>query len=592
MTQELAHAFQLHQTGRLAEAEQAYRGMAAHAPDRADVQYLLGVLLVQLGRAGEAETHLARVLSLSPGHADAAYNLGVARQSLGNWRGAVSAYRLALRLGADYPDVRLNLGAAFQELGQFAEGELAYMEALALKPGDPGILGNLALLLKATGRFEEALAAYDVAVAAAPQRIDLHLGRAGAFKEVGKLEEALASLEAALRIDFSSPEAHNNRGVVLNDLERAVEAKAAFEQALTLKPTYAEAAGNLGNVLLGLGQIEAALRSYDQALELKPELANARFNRGFAHLLMGDYERGWEGWEGRFTLKDMQGFHLDGPVWDGRIPLNGPLLIQAEQGFGDTLHFLRYIPLLARRGVEVVIRCQDSLTGLVARSFADQARVISQDTPAPPYAAWLAVASLGHRLGTRIDTIPADMPYLKADTTLVSAWRNRLGQGGPKIGLVWRGNAGFKGEKRRAPGLPPLDSLVRANPQLRWLSLQRDPFRQDLFDLGLGEFIEDLGDGADPMTGGDFDRTAALLETLDLVITSDTAVAHLAGALGLEGWVMLSSAPDWRWGGAGDSTPWYPTMKLFRQTSPGNWSGVAQSLAVAIARRFPDSPPP
>ncbi|TAN52674.1 MAG: tetratricopeptide repeat protein, partial [Rhodospirillales bacterium] len=592
MTEELARAFQLHQTGRLAEAEQAYRAMAAQSPERSDVQYLLGVLMVQAGRPIEAEPHLARTLSLSPGHADAAYNLGVARQALGNWRGAVSAYRLAMRLGADYPDVRLNLGAALQELGQFAEGELAYMEALALKPGDPGILGNLAVLLKATGRFEESLAAYGVAIAAAPARVDLLLGRAACLKELGRLEDALAGLDAALGLEPASAEAHNNRGVVLNDLGRPSEAKAAFEEALDIKPVYAEARANLANVLLGLGRLEDALKAYDQALELKPELINARFNRGFAQLLMGDYERGWQGWENRFTLKDMQGFHLDGPVWDGQTPLNGPLLIQAEQGFGDTIHFLRYVPLLTKLGVECLIRCQDSLVSLVSRSFAGQARVISQDETAPPYAAWVAVASLGHRLGTRLETIPTGIPYLIADPALEAAWAERLGEQGPKIGLVWRGNPGFKGERHRAPGLAPLAGLVRANPKLRWLSLQRDPFRQELFELGLGEFIEDLGDGTDPLTGQDFDRTAALIKTLDLVVTSDTAMAHLAGALGAEVWVMLSSSPDWRWGRGGETTPWYPRLRLFRQSRPGAWEDVAQSLAVAIAARFPDSPPP
>ncbi|MBF0270003.1 MAG: tetratricopeptide repeat protein [Alphaproteobacteria bacterium] len=593
MNDQLATAFQWHQTGRLIEAEAVYRAVAAQAPERADVRFLLGVLLVQTGRAGEAESFLTRVLALSPGHADAAYNLGVARQAIGNFRGAVAAYRLALRLGASYLDVRLNLGAALQEMGQFAEGEIAYMEALAQKPGDPGILGNLAQLLKATGRQEEALAAFDVALSGAPTRLDLHLGRASVLKELGRLEEALAALDGALRLDPNCAEAHNNRGVLLNDLGRFDLAGDAFKEALACKPTYAEAAGNLGNVLLGAGRLDEALKAYDQALDQKPELATARFNRGFARLLCGDYAGGWPDWEARFGLADMQGFHLDGPVWDGLPNLSGPLLVQAEQGFGDTIHFLRYVPLLAATGIQVIVRCQDSLVPLIRRSFAGLAEVIAQSDPPPAYAAWVAVASLGHKLGTRLETIPASIPYLIADAERVTAWAKRLsGAQKPKLGLVWRGNPGFKGEARRAPGLTPLKRMILNNPQVRWLSLQRDPARQEMFSLGLGGLLEDLGDGDDPLVGQGFDSTAALLKNVDLLICSDTAVAHLAGALGVECWVMLSSAPDWRWGRAGEGTPWYPTLKLFRQPAPEDWAGVADRLDIAIRARFPDSPAP
>lgn len=591
MSDALNRAFQKHQAGLLAEAEADYRALSAAQPGRADVRYLLGVLALQCGRLPEAEAELARVLSLAPGHADAAYHLGLARQTMGNFRGAAAAYRLALKLGASYPDVRLNLGAALQEMGQFAEGELAYIEALALKPGDPGILGNLAQLLKTTGRHEEALAAFDVAIAGDASRIDHYLGKASSLKELGRLDDALATLDAALAIDPGLAEAHNNRGVLLNDLGRYDEAGAAFQAALAAKPDYAEAAGNLGNVLLGQGALEAALEAYDRALALKPDLATARFNRGFARLLMGDYDGGWPDWEARFGLKDMQDFKPDGPAWEGGR-LDGPLLVLAEQGFGDTLQFLRFIPDLAAQGHQVILRCQETLARLAARSFEGVARVVSPQDPLPPYAAWVAVASLGYRLGVRSRSVPADIPYLLAASKLKVAWAARLGAKGPKVGLVWRGNPGFKGEMRRAPGLRPLQGLIRANPHIRWLSLQRDPFRQELFELGLDRQVEDLGDGADAMVGQDFDSTAALLQCLDLVVTSDTAVAHLAGALGVDCWVMLSCAPDWRWGRSGDETPWYPRLKLFRQTVPGDWSGMADSLGVAIRARFPDSPAP
>lgn len=592
MNDPLAAAFQKHQSGRFDEAEADYRALLKTEPERSDLHYLFGALLLQTGRFADAESMLSKVLTLSPGHADAAYNLGLARQSAGNYRGAVAAYRLALKLGASYPDVRLNLGAALQEMGQFAEGELAYMEALAQKPGDPGILGNLAQLLKTTGRLDEALAAFDVAIAGAPQRTELHLGKAAVLKELGRNEEALSALAAVLALDSILAEAHNNRGVLLNELGRFDEAETAFRAALAAKPAYAEAAGNLGSVLLGQGRLDEALSAYDQALALKPDLATARFNRGFARLLSGDYEGGWPDWEARFALKDMKDFKPEGPAWDGK-PLKGALLVQAEQGFGDTIQFLRFIPELAAAGHQVVLRCQEPLARLAARSFDSMAEVVSGAQPVPAHDAWAAVASLGYRLGVTPGSVPANVPYLLASSKLKTAWAARLGdREGPRIGLVWRGNQGFKGEMRRAPGLKALQGLIQGNPHIRWLSLQRDPFRQELYELGLDRLVMDLGDAQDAMIGQDFDSTAALLQTLDLVITSDTAVAHLAGALGVDGWIMLSSAPDWRWGSRGESTPWYPRLRLFRQSRPGDWQSVADSLGVAIRARFPDSPAP
>jgi len=578
----LDDAFALHQAGRLAEAEAIYRTVLGENPGQSQAAYLLAIALLQQGRAGEAAERFEAILAERPDHADAAYHLGLARQIEGRLEDAAAAYRWADNLGGGSVGLFLNLGAALHGLKRLAEARHAYERALALEPDHAGALCNLGALWREEGRPDEALAALDRALKGDPDSREARQNRALVRRELGDGDGAIADYRALLAKAPERIEAWINLGVLLKERARWGEARQAFETALARQPGAVEAAANLGALDLIEGRFAEARRAYDRALAIDPGHVGARFNRGFLNLLEGDYPQGFADWEARLDLPDMAPFRLQGPVWDG-APLRGTLLLQAEQGYGDTLNFIRYATLAAKRAGRLVLRVQPALAALFDANFGGFAQIVAQDRPPPAYDAWALMMSLPARFHTTIESIPSDVPYLAADPAKVSVWRQRLGSGGPKVGLVWRGSPGFKGEESRAPGLAPLGPLFDV-PGMRFVSLQRGPGRAEIAALGLAERLVDCGDSADPMVGEGFESTAALVQTLDLVITTDTAMAHLAGALAKPVWVLLSTHPDWRWGPKGETTPWYPTARLFRQRERGRWDTVGQAVAQALGQ--------
>ncbi len=616
MAIDLSQAFALHQGGKLAEAEALYRRALMEEGESLQPLYLLGVLLIQTGRPGEGGDHLARVIAKVPGHADAAYNLGVARQAENRLTEAVQAYRQAMAAGAAHAAVMMNLGAALMGLGQLDGAAGIWREALLHAPEDAGLLSNLGALERKLGHAGEAARllekasrlapgfapawnnlgqarrdlgdsiaagdAFSQALALDPAFVEARLNLALSLKDQGRLAESLEAIHAAEALAPDSAEAANNRGVLLVELGREDEAGEAFERALLLRPAYAEAASNLGNLLLGREGPVAAIAAYDRALKLEPNHVSARFNRGFCRLLMGYYEQGWPDWEARLELPAMrdlaQAFKT--PLWKGDDIAEGTLLLQAEQGFGDTIHMARYAKLAKERAGRVLLRCQPTLRVLFARSL-EGIDVIAQDGPIPGHDAWAPVMSLPGRFGTTLETVAGGIPYLKADPALKTAWAERMQGSELKVGLVWRGNPGFSGERYRAPGLKALLPLLDV-PGVAFFALQRGEARGEIARLGLEGRLADLGQELD------FDVTAAQIANLDLLISTDTAAVHLAGALGARCWVLLSQAPDWRWHLERHDCPWYPSLRLYRQEKRGDWSGVAAEAASdlrALARQ-------
>ncbi len=582
MSATIEAAFAHHQAGRLAEAEAIYRALLAQPPSPPQAAYLLAIALLQQGRAGEAAERFEAVLADQPDHADAAYHLGLARQIEGRLEDAAAAYRWADNLGGGSVGLFLNLGAALQGLKRHPEARHAYEQALAREPGHAGALCNLGALLREEGRLAEARIHLDRALAGDPDSLDALQNRALVRRELGEAEGAIADYRALVAKAPRRVEGWINLGVLLKERDRLAEARQAFETAQGVAPDSVEAAANLGALDLIESRFAEARQAYDRALAIDPGHVGARFNRGFLNLLEGDYPQGFADWEARLALPEMAAFRLPGPVWDG-TPIAGTLLLQAEQGYGDTLNFVRYAGLAAKRAGRLVLRVQPALAALFEAGFGAIATIVAQDRPPPAYDAWALMMSLPARFASTIDSLPADFPYLVADPDRVAAWRRRLGPGGLAVGLVWRGSPGFKGEPSRAPGLAPLRPVLDVSGP-RFVALQRGEGRAEIAALGLSDRLIDLGDPDDPMVGEGFDATAALVQALDLVITTDTAMAHLAGALGKPVWVILSSHPDWRWGARGEATPWYPSARLFRQAERGRWDEVGLAVAQALGR--------
>jgi Flp pilus assembly protein TadD len=493
------------------------------------------------------------------------------RQS-GRLAEAVAAYDAALALRASSADAQFNRANALQALQRHDDAVAAYDRVLALAADDAQALNNRAVSLLALERAEEALASCDAALALRAHYAPALHNRCNALAALGRLQEALDSVDRALALHPGHAPALASRGRVLQRLGRHAEALDCFDAALRIWPDDEAALCDRGNALAALARHEEALASFARARALAPDDPELLWNEALARLAMGDYARGWPLYEARWRVPSL---HLaprttDRPQWQGGDNIAGrTVLLHAEQGFGDAIQFVRYAREVAARGAEVVVGCAAPLQRLFARADGVGRAVVPGRDPLPPFDLHAPLMSLPLAFGTTLATIPS-APYLQADADRAAAWRQRLPTAQRNVGIVWSGNPDFRGAHLKTCA-PALLAPLLATPGCRFVSLQLGAARAQLPALGDGVL-----DAADELA--DFDDTAALVEALDLVITIDTAVAHLAGALGKPVWILLPFAADWRWLVGRSDSPWYPTARLYRQPAPGAWQPAVAAL--------------
>jgi tetratricopeptide (TPR) repeat protein len=509
-------------------------------------------------------------------------------QAQGRLDEAIACYRQAVELEPREAMGHLHLGNALLQHDRHAEAEAAYRRCLQVQPNHLEALVNLGFALGEQERLDDARGCYEQALKIDPTVAEVHHNLGNVLREQGRHDEALARYDEALRLRPDYAKAHVNKGVALIARCAIDQAVACFRRGVELQPDFAEAHNSLGTALSAQGDLDGALRAYEHALRLKPDYPDAVWNRSLVWLLRGDYERGWRDYEGRWRCR--RPFPLPAfrqPRWDG-APLEGrTILLYAEQGLGDTLHFIRYAPLVKARGGRVVVQCQGALRPLLSRTPGiDQ--LAAWGEAAPPFDVWVPLMSLPHLLGTTLETVPADIPYLFADPERVAHWRRELAPlPGCRVGIVWQGSVRHPWDRHRSIPLALFEPLA-AVPDVRLASLQKGPGSEQLEALA-GRFpVVRLGDLVD-QAAGPFVDTAAILQNLDLLIAVDTAVAHLAGGLGVPVWLAVHFTPDWRWGLGRADNPWYPTARLFRQSAPADWAPVlarmAEELRPFAARR-------
>jgi tetratricopeptide (TPR) repeat protein len=562
----LANALQA--AGRFEEALTASEEAIRHAPASAALLINLGITLRCLGRLDEAIQRYEQALGLDPNDPEAHSNLANAHYARGDWDDAAAGYRRAAALKPDAPEASFNLGKLLAERGDPDAAIACYRRALAIRPTLAPALFNLANLLQDQGRFDDALPTWRQLLALDPRHAEAHAGLGNGLHGLGRLDEALA----------------------------------AYRRALAIKPDLVEAHYNLANTLHDTGAIAAALDHYAHAVTLKPDYVEAHWNRSQALLLAGDFETGWTEYEWRWQRRYSQSLRrpFTAPLWRGE-PLDGQrILLHAEQGLGDTLQFCRYATLVAaRRPAAVVLEVPQPLVGVMTDSFADTAvRIVPLDAhfprgdSLPEFDLHCPLLSLPLALGTTLDTIPWDGPYLRVNPAKAARWQRRLGdQKRPRIGLVWAGGVrtgnpeAVATDRRRSIALAQLAPLA-AIPGVAWYSLQKGPPAAQAKEPPPGLALVDLMDEVE-----DFADTAALIAQLDLVISVDTSVAHLAAGLGKP--VLLLSRFDgcWRWLLDRDDSPWYPTLRLYRQTVPGDWRPIIERLRDDLATRLATATP-
>jgi tetratricopeptide (TPR) repeat protein len=553
------------------EAMACFERALALKLDSAEANFNQGVALAQLDRLDDAATRYERALTLKPEYHEAHYNLGNVHKRQGRLGDASLRYRRALALRPDYMAAHNAQGAVLLLQDEPRQALACFEQALALEPDNVEALNNRGSALRRMKLPAEALASFERALALKPDFAQAHYNRGNALQDLERPAEALASFEQALAIRPRYPEALNNRGNALRELNRPAEALASFDQALALKPDLTEAHYDRGLALVDLGRPAEALASYGNALALDPDHVETHWNRSWLRLRLADFDAGWEEYEWRWRTRDAAHFRRDfaQPLWLGEAPLAGKtILLHDEQGFGDAIQFVRYVPLVAARAGKVILEVQPPLKALLSKA-AGAARVLGRGEELPAFDCHCPLVSLPLAFKTRLDTIPTTVPYLSASDDRVTKWRQRLPSSGkPRIGIAWAGSPAFKGDRTRSIGLPRFAPLLAAA-GVEFYSIQRELRAGDREILSSHPHVVHLGD-----TIADFDDTAAIISLLDLVISSDTSVVHLAGAMGKPLWILLQYVADWRWLLDRRDSPWYPTARLFRQPEMGDWESV------------------
>ncbi|HYD31523.1 MAG TPA: tetratricopeptide repeat-containing glycosyltransferase family protein [Azospirillaceae bacterium] len=497
------------------------------------------------GRLEEAEAIYGRVLEVAPDNSDALHLLGLVRRRQGRLDEAQALILRALeRVGSVVPVMLGNLGNVLTDMGRHGEAADHYRKALALNPDDPDLLGRLAQSLWSADRYPEAEAVYRSLIARQP----------------------------------ADAKHYYNLGVTYQRLGRQRDAELAFRDCLRVDPRHAAAWNSLGTVLRRQGGMDEAVDAHRQAIALEPENWEAHKCLGLSLLQVGRFDEGWRYYEERRKTDEGRTQDLPRPEWDGSS-LNGKtILVTAEQGLGDSLNFIRYVPLLKRLyGCRTVFGCQGALKRLLS-GMPGIDQIVPFGEVLPPFDVWVPLMSVPRLVGTTMATIPASDPPITADPTLVARWATRLGprNGELRVGVVWSGNPDFKNNRFRSPGLANYSRLF-AVPGVRFYPLQKGGGRDELAGRTLPENVVDLGPEIE-----DFADTAAIVENLDLVITMCTSVAHLCGSMVRPVWVVLSYAPDWRWLMERADSPWYPGARLFRQKIDEGWDPVMSTVEAAL----------
>nr|WP_252393743.1 tetratricopeptide repeat-containing glycosyltransferase family protein [Candidatus Rhodoblastus alkanivorans] len=489
-----------------------------------------------------------------------------------------------MRIDPDFSEALSFAGFILQERGHGAGALRFYERALSLKADDATAWFNRGLLLMGARRLEDARESFARACALRAEVAGYHCNHGAALYELGRLGEAAAVYETALSLDPNLAQAELNLGNALMRLGRYTQARGAYLRAIRLRPDYALGFCGLGIVAKELGCFDEAMRAFDEALGLAPDSEEALSNRGCLHLLLGDFARGWEGYEYRWA-KGRRPVPISPARFDlsDRESLAGrKILVVNDHGLGDTIQFFRYVVLLARMGADVTFAGPRKIWRLLSSSGV-AATWRDEDDLAGEFDEVLAISSLPRACATRLETIPAPTPYLFAEAARIDFWRDRLQGQGKKIGLCWRGNVDFRVDPRRS--IPPEAFLPLARlDRVRLINLQKGARGDDLpreLATRLENLSTDFDGGADA-----FLDTAAIMAHLDLVVTCDTSIAHLAGALGRPVWVALRQVAEWRWQNGRSDSPWYPSMRLFRCRDGEDWTALLDEMAVEISRQF------
>jgi tetratricopeptide (TPR) repeat protein len=570
-------AVELHRAGRLPDAERQYRHILALDPENPDALHLLGVLSSQLGREEIAANLIARAIARNPRQPVYHGNLGLTLHRLGRLPESLASFEKAISLGSTDPNIFNSFGDALRASGDTPRAIALFRQAMKTDPQFADAHNNLGMTFAQIGQTDEAIAEYAIAIKLNPRLAQVYNNLGNALLKKRLVDQAISAFEQALSIRPDYPDAMMNLSVALKVKHEDHRALKLLERALELRPNFFEALLNYGQSLCDEHRFKEAIDVFQRAIALRPEDPSAHFHLSGVLLLTGDFSQGWREYEWRILRRDRQftKFNPAKPAWRGEDPAGKRILIYAEQGAGDAIQFCRLVTSLAQRGAQPILACPPHLLRLL-RTLDGVSHLTTNTQDWQQFDSQCYLLSLPLLLGLKSQTIPAKVPYLHAQPDSIDYWRTRLEPLGAikKIGLVWAGNPDHTNDHNRSIPLSKFAPLA-AIADLAFISLQKGAGADQSPPAGLQliDHTSEIYDYAD---------TAGLIANLDLVIAADTSVAHLAGAMGKPVWTLLPYHPDLRWMLDRPDSPWYPTMRLFRQTSMADWDASIQAAAEAL----------
>jgi tetratricopeptide (TPR) repeat protein len=534
--------------GNVSRAEDIFKEIVQGQPDNTAALYFLSELSFERGDYDSAAHYIRMALQYDPENAEAQCNLGFILLEAGRFDDAEQYYLKALEANPHLPEAYLSLGNIYKEKGQFEDAIRCYQKALQLNPDAPEVYSNLGIAYQKAGRHAEAAGYFETAVALNPDDANMHYNLGIAFQENGRLDEAIQCYQKASQRNPGDAGIYNNLAFALQENRRPYEAIPYYRKALQLEPSY----------------------------------ATAHWNLSLALLLTGNFREGWREYEWRWGTQYLAASRRNfvQPLWSGEDIKGRTILLHAEQGFGDTIQFIRYVSLVAERGAGIIFECCRELAALLL-CVKGIGQVVVRGEKLPAFDVHCPLLSLPLAFDTTLETIPAIVPYVAGNRVLTEKWKAKIKKDNSKIkiGFAWAGNPGFKQNRYRNIPLALFLPLTKI-PGAAFYSLQKggeaEEAKHPPGGMKLFDYTEDIHD---------FSDTASLIENLDLIISVDTAIAHLAGALGKPVWTLLPFSPEWRWLLDREDTPWYPTMKLFRQSSPGDWRQVIDRVRQELSMR-------
>ena len=585
----LKAAIQNHQAGNLQEAEQLYSQVLKENPDHPLALHSLGIVAHQKGQNDIASDLIEKVILSNPQVPQFYNTQGLVFEALDKIDAAICSYEKAISLNPDFAEAYLNLAIAFQSKGDFAAAVEKCKQIISLFGDLANVYNIMGYSLQQQEKLEEAIESYQKAIQLEPDFVEAYNQIGVILNTQEKYAQATENCKKALELDADYAEAHNNLGVALNGCEKYAEAMESYQKAIGLDSDYAQAYYNMGNCLRNQNRCEESIAIYKKAIQINPDYAEAHWNLSHSLLLTGNFSQGWDeyAWRRKPELKIITYPHkYEQPYWNGSSFKGKRLLVHYEQGFGDNLLFIRYLPMVKQRGGTVILEAREPLFKLFKQiDGVDEFVRACPEGNAPDIEFDLHTSPLDMPgiFGTTLETIPCKIPYLHAEPAPTAYWRTRVDPEYFKVGLVWAGSDLYGNNQNRSCRLEHFAPLAKIE-GVKLYGLQKgnaakqvEELSSDMEVIGLGEEFED------------FTNTAGAIENMDLVISVDTSVLHLAGAMGKNVWALIAFEPEWRWMLDRQESPWYPTMRLFRQKKRQDWDElfgrVGEQLEILVGKR-------